>query len=588
MKSSGYWRGRAEILEEAASRRAGKLDADVQRQFALARKTLDEQIEQWYGRFARNNGITLAEAGEWLTGKDLAEFKWDVAEYVKHGREAATDPAFVRQLENASARFHVSKLEALKIKTRNTLESLYGQVGREMGRAFGDIYESGYHHAVYEVQRGLGVAWDVAAVSKGQVETALSKPWTADGRTFSDRIWKQKQDLLDEAHTRLTQNMMLGKAPDEAIRAIAAKFGASRRDAGRLVMTESAYFANAAQRKAFADLGVEEYEIVESLDAATCGLCGGLDGKVFPMAAFEAGVTAPPFHPFCRGCVAPYFADGGGERFARGGGGERYHVPAGMTYGEWRGTFVEGGDKSGLKPVGRDAVASRARGGSKNAAESAIMESVSDASNYAEYVEHMTRKFNLGAIDEDIERLDFASVRATTAGVERVMDEFPQLRSQFTGLGTTPNLVTASCTYGGEINFGAYCYSTPEIAANAIERQLTLHPANHSLEGVGIHEAGHLIEGYLIDADGRFPFGSLAWSDCTIAKEIVAKACQSVKRTPFGKGKRDKELVIGISRYAKTNDSEALAEAVEDWFLNGENANPLSREIMKIVKEMMK
>ncbi|MDR1616683.1 MAG: minor capsid protein [Syntrophomonadaceae bacterium] len=114
-------------------------------------------------------------------------------------------------------------------------------------------------------------------------------------------------------------NAYVAKAPDDAIKAIAKKFNTSKSNAGRLVMTESAYFATEAQRKAFETLGVEEYEVVATLDLRTSAICQDMDGQHFPMPQFEAGVTAPPFHPWCRSAVCPYFADSKGERIARGG-----------------------------------------------------------------------------------------------------------------------------------------------------------------------------------------------------------------------------------------------------------------------------
>ena len=73
----------------------------------------------------------------------------------------------------------------------------------------------------------------------------------------------------------------------------------SRYNAGRLVMTEEAYFSSAAQKDCFNELGVEQYEIVATLDSRTSEICRNLDGKVFPMKDYQAGVTAPPFHiPF--------------------------------------------------------------------------------------------------------------------------------------------------------------------------------------------------------------------------------------------------------------------------------------------------
>ena len=54
--------------------------------------------------------------------------------------------------------------------------------------------------------------------------------------------------------------------------------------------------------------------------------------------AFAIGVTAPPFHPWCRGTTAPYFDDMGdiAERWARDPEtGETYTVPGSMTYKQW-------------------------------------------------------------------------------------------------------------------------------------------------------------------------------------------------------------------------------------------------------------
>ena len=99
----------------------------------------------------------------------------------------------------------------------------------------------------------------------------------------------------------------------------------SKQNAGRLVMTEQAAFSNVAQKDCFAELGVEQFEILETLDSFTCSLCGSMDGQHFPMSQHEIGVTAPPFHPNCRGCTCPYFEDDfgvPGERAARGEDGK--------------------------------------------------------------------------------------------------------------------------------------------------------------------------------------------------------------------------------------------------------------------------
>lgn len=116
-------------------------------------------------------------------------------------------------------------------------------------------------------------------------------------------------------------------------------------------MTESAYFSSQSQKDAFNALDVEKFEIVATLDSSTSEICRELDGKVFDMKNFEPGVTAPPFHPWCRTTTVPYFDDNFTERAARGEDGKTYYVDSRLNYKEWEKTFVEDGSKSGLKEV---------------------------------------------------------------------------------------------------------------------------------------------------------------------------------------------------------------------------------------------
>lgn len=114
-------------------------------------------------------------------------------------------------------------------------------------------------------------------------------------------------------------------------------------------MTESAYFASEAQKDCFNGLDVERFEIVATLDSHTSELCQSLDGHVEMMKDYEAGVTAPPFHPWCRTTTVPYFEDNFGERAARGADGKTYYVPSNMKYADWKKTFVQDSLKTETK-----------------------------------------------------------------------------------------------------------------------------------------------------------------------------------------------------------------------------------------------
>jgi SPP1 gp7 family putative phage head morphogenesis protein len=344
MNNGEYWQKRFELLEQAAHQQGVQCYADIEKQYRQAQKQLEGQIAAWYQRFASNNRVTLAEAKRMLNAKELAELKWDVNQYIQYGQENAINGTWVKQLENASARFHISRLEALKLQTQQSIEVMFGNQLDSIDSTMRNVYKSGYYHTAYEIQKGVGVGWDFSALDDKQISKVINKPWAVDGKNFSERIWGNRQKLVNELNNTLTQNIILGKDPQKAIDEIARKMNTSKTNAGRLVMTEEAFFSSAAQKDCFTELDVEQFEIVATLDSHTSDICRGMDGKHFPMSEWKVGVTAPPFHVHCRSTTVPYFDDefdAVGERAARGADGKTYYVPADMTYEQWSKKFVK-------------------------------------------------------------------------------------------------------------------------------------------------------------------------------------------------------------------------------------------------------
>lgn len=349
MRNADYWRGRFSILEDSAHREAQKTIQDMEELYLDAQRSVQKEIESWYARFAVNNQISLTDARKWLTAGQLEEFHWSVEQYIKIGEQAGLDAAWLKKLENASARFHISRLEAVQTGIQQQLELLYGNQVDSLDALLKKVVGNGYTHTAFEVQKGVGLGWDITGLDQKKLETLLSKPWTTDGRTFRDRCWLNKNDLVGSVSKSLTQGLLRGDSPAKITTAIQKQFGVHRYKAGRLVNTETTYFNAVATKECYKDLDVEMVEIIETLDSHTCSICGGLDGTVIPISQYEPGVTVPPFHPNCRGTTAPAIDPKyAGERAARNADGDVYYVPANMKYADWVQTFVNGGSKDGL------------------------------------------------------------------------------------------------------------------------------------------------------------------------------------------------------------------------------------------------
>lgn len=346
-RSGEYWKNRFLNLEKASNAYGVEAYRQIEPAFDEAQRAIQREIDTWYSRYAKNNQITIAEARKALTAKELKELRWDVDEYIKYGRENAFNGQWVKELENASAKVHISRLEALKIRTQQAAEVAFGNELDVIDNMARKVYTEDYYRSIFEVQKGFNIGWDIGTIDQKKLDKLIVKPWTADNKTFKDRIWQTKSQMISELHQQLTRTCVLGKAPDEAIEALTKYVDKDIKNkkyvAGRLVMTEQAYFHSIAQKDAFNDLDVEEFEVVATLDSHTSEICQEMDGKHFPMKEYQPGVTAPPFHVFCRSVTVPYFEDNfTGERAARDADGNTYYVPDNMTYKDWKKSFVDG------------------------------------------------------------------------------------------------------------------------------------------------------------------------------------------------------------------------------------------------------
>ena len=345
---SSYWADRFVSEEERRDRDNRRYYSTIEKEYNKALAGLDKDIEYWLGRIAKNNDISLSGAKELLSKKELQEFKWTVEEYIQKGKENGVSGQWLKQLENASARVHIQRLEALKIQIQDRIENMYTTRDRSLEDYLCRVYKDTYYHTVFEIDKGIGsIQSSFNKLDDRKVSQIIHKPWATDGKDFSTRIWEDKANLVNTLHTGLTQSLIRGGNLNDVVNDISqfvsSKIKNKKYVASRLVTTESAAYASKAQEQAYKDLSVDKYEILATLDLHTSDICQDLDGKIFDRKDYQVGVTAPPFHPHCRTVTVPWFPDDvdTGERAARGKDGKVGYVPQNMTYKEWYNKYVE-------------------------------------------------------------------------------------------------------------------------------------------------------------------------------------------------------------------------------------------------------
>lgn len=570
-KSSVYWQKRFSALENAQNQYGQNTFHQIEPAFDKAERQIQAQIEAWYARYASNNGITLAEARKQLSAAELKELQWDVQEYIKYGQENAMNQQWMKELENASARFHISRLEALKLRTQQSLEVAFGNELDSLDGMVKRLYQSGYYHTCFEVQKSFNIGWEIGQIDERKLQKVISKPWATDGKTFSDRVWQSKTTMVNELHQQMTRTIIQGKAPDEAIKSMTKylqnKTKNAKYNAGRLVMTEQAFISSAAQKDAFNDLDVEEFEIVATLDSHTSDICREMDGKHFPMKDFQPGVTAPPFHVWCRSTTVPYFDDEwgrSGERAARGEDGKTYYVPADMTYPEWEKAMVDGQTDDLKHAVPDDTMkveevhwSDMAEGDTFQNKKEAFKHfedagiHISDSKKYpmnAEISKGMATwhsKFTKNFADFD------AAIKSKLPYIKNVApSSLPGNR-----LGDFTYYTGSGKVVGIRLNSGLH--STLDYASKVAEKSFESHwhSGKNPLHTI-IHEYGHYVS-----------HSMSMLTKSSFEHDIIQEALQEYKKLH---PEYEYETYIGLkdalSRYGSTKEAECFAEAFAEYF----------------------
>nr|DAZ81203.1 MAG TPA: minor capsid protein [Caudoviricetes sp.] len=289
-------------------------------------------------------GISEAEAKKIL---NAAGGDGSALQRLRKAAQQVSDPerreALLNAINSAGAyRYRITRIEELNKDINRRCRELYKTENRHVTSALRNVAEDSYYREIFSIQKGTGLGFSFSKFPRQDVDRILRSNWS--GGNYSQRIWKDVSGMTARLKSELLVSMLSGRSGEKTARIFQEQFGVNAFCARRIVRTESAYVANAAQAKAYGEAGIERYRFVATLDSRTCECCAALDGKVFDLAKAKPGTNYPPMHPFCRSTTIADFGDDelkGLERRARDKDGNTVKVPAGMTYEQWKEKYVD-------------------------------------------------------------------------------------------------------------------------------------------------------------------------------------------------------------------------------------------------------
>lgn len=343
MNSRDYWERRAaqDMYDRmgTAEETAAEMNAAINQTSAYLEKEVKAVM-----RGMQSFGISEAEAKKIL---NAAGGDGSALQRLRKAAQQVSDPerreALLNAINSAGAyRYRITRIEELNKDINRRCRELYKTENRHVTSALRNVAEDSYYREIFSIQKGTGLGFSFSKFPRQDVDRILRSNWS--GGNYSQRIWKDVSGMAARLKSELLVSMLSGRSGEKTARIFQEQFGVNAFCARRIVRTESAYVANAAQKSAYSEAGIDRYRFVATLDSRTCECCAALDGKVFDLAKAKPGTNYPPMHPFCRSTTIADFGDeelAGLERRAKDKDGNAVKVPAGMTYDQWKEKYVD-------------------------------------------------------------------------------------------------------------------------------------------------------------------------------------------------------------------------------------------------------
>jgi len=291
--SEEYWREREQEHIEASAKRTEDYQSEIYSRYVKSIRNIESEISKFYANYAAKENIDITEAKKKVSNMDVQKFAERAKRYVEE-KEFSTQANKELRLYNLTMK--VNRLELLKSEVGLELTALNDGMGKY-------YYKQLTSEALAEIERQAGILGETVWKNQKAVKDIVNASF--HNATFSERIWANQAVLKSEIDKLLVRSLTQGKHPSTLIRNLQDLFDVSRKEALRLLVTESARVQTAIQKESFDRYNYEDYLFIA--EPTACKDCKPLDdGKPRKVADMMPGENAPPMHPHCRCSIAAH------------------------------------------------------------------------------------------------------------------------------------------------------------------------------------------------------------------------------------------------------------------------------------------
>lgn len=215
----------------------------------ISKSEIEKAIRDFYSRYGKDGVVTFQEAKKWISNKNHLRRYIILSQFV----EDTFDASFV---------------------------------------AFEETFRKHLRDVILKESNFFGVKVDV--------DDLLDLVWGTDGLNWKQRLWAHYDKWTSVLNGDLKKAFLKRESIFDVLKTIGGRYESMEKILDRLCVTETTATATMTRKEIFKQKGIKSYRFYTQADERTCETCGSMHGRIFPMVAFEIGVSAPPLHPRCR------------------------------------------------------------------------------------------------------------------------------------------------------------------------------------------------------------------------------------------------------------------------------------------------
>ena len=262
MKNKEYWAGRMQRAQQRLTSKNTKLiEKQLKKYYSRAMQRTIDDFESTYDKL-----LATVEAGKQPTPADL---------------------------------YKLDKYWRMQGQLKQRLEKL----GETQITVLSKNFELNFFEVYYSID--IDSKREFTRISRDGAKQLINSIWCADGKTFSQRVWENVEDLINTLNDGLIDCVITGKKTSQLKKALRERFGVSYNRADTIVRTEMSHIQNTAAKQRYRDYGIKEMEVWADKDERLCDECGKLHQK-----RYSINEPSPvPVHPRCRCSIIPVVED---------------------------------------------------------------------------------------------------------------------------------------------------------------------------------------------------------------------------------------------------------------------------------------